>query len=113
MGSGGNADGSGAPPAGTVACNCGPQVIQGKPTGAQGRLRPEHRKRRGSSSAGPACGNATESNELSVARAGQLAGPCPYAGSGLARGRCGGDMSTPQKCPSTRHYLKTTSDNRR
>ena len=26
---------------------------------------------------------------------------------------CGGDMSTPQKRPSTRHYLLTTSDNRR
>ena len=26
---------------------------------------------------------------------------------------CGGDMSTPQKCPPTRHYLQTTSDNRR
>jgi hypothetical protein len=35
------------------------------------------------------------------------------AGSGLARGCCGGDMSTPQKYPSTRHYLHTTSDNRR
>jgi len=38
--------------------------------------------------------------------------PCSYAGSGLARGRCGEDMSTPQKCPPTRHYLQTTSDNR-
>ena len=39
----------------------------------------------------------------------------PYlcAGSGLARGCCGGDMSTPQKYPSTRHYLHTTSDNHR
>ena len=26
---------------------------------------------------------------------------------------CGGDMSTPQKYPHTRHYLQTTSDNRR
>ena len=26
---------------------------------------------------------------------------------------CGGDMSTPQKCPPARHYLQTTSDNRR
>jgi hypothetical protein len=48
MGSGGNAAGSGATPAGTFACTCGPQVIEGKPAGAQGRLRPEHRKRRGS-----------------------------------------------------------------
>jgi hypothetical protein len=31
---------------------------------------------------------------------------------GLSR-CCGGDMSTPQKCPPTRHYLQTTSDNRR
>src|SRR5215468_9487778 len=48
MGSGGNAAGSGATPAGTFACNYGPQFIEGKPTGAQGRLRSEHRKRRGS-----------------------------------------------------------------
>jgi len=48
MGSGGNAAGSGATPAGTVACTCGPQFIEGKPTGAQGRPRPEHRKRRAS-----------------------------------------------------------------
>jgi hypothetical protein len=41
-------------------------------SGAQGRLRPEHRKRRGSSVV-QARGNATESNELSVARAGRLA----------------------------------------
>jgi hypothetical protein len=40
--------------------------------GAQGRLRPEHRKRRGSSVV-QARRNATESNELSVARTGQLA----------------------------------------
>jgi hypothetical protein len=26
---------------------------------------------------------------------------------------CGGDMSSPQKCPSTRHYLQAASDNRR
>jgi hypothetical protein len=26
---------------------------------------------------------------------------------------CGGDMSSPQKCPPTRHYLHTTSDNHR
>ena len=48
MGSGGNAAGSGATPAGAVACTYGPQFIEGKPTGAQGRPRPEHRKRRGS-----------------------------------------------------------------
>jgi hypothetical protein len=28
-------------------------------------------------------------------------------------GRSRGDMSTPQKRPPTRHYLQTTSDNRR
>src|SRR6516225_8376271 len=43
MGSGGNAAGSGATPAGAVACTYGPQFIEGKPTGAQGRPRPEHR----------------------------------------------------------------------
>ena len=37
MGSGGNAAGSGATPAGGVACIYGPQFIEGKPTGAQGR----------------------------------------------------------------------------
>jgi hypothetical protein len=46
MGSGGSAAGSGATPVGTFASNYGPQFIEGKPTGAQGRQRPEHRKRR-------------------------------------------------------------------
>ena len=31
---------------GTIACHYGPHVIEGKPTTAQGHLRPEHRKRR-------------------------------------------------------------------
>jgi hypothetical protein len=31
----------------------------------------------------------------------------------LATNSCGEDTSTPQKCPSTRHYLQTTLDNRR
>jgi hypothetical protein len=48
MGSGGTAAGSGATPAGTFACTHGPQFIEGKPTGAQGCPRPEHRKRRAS-----------------------------------------------------------------
>ena len=64
MGGGGTAAGSGASPAGTVACTCGPQFIEGKPTGAQGRLRPEHRKRR-ASTARSASGIVTESNEPS------------------------------------------------
>jgi hypothetical protein len=48
MGSGGNAAGSGVTPAGTFACTRGPQFTEGKPTGAQGRPRPEHRKGRAS-----------------------------------------------------------------
>ena len=59
MGSGGNAAGSGATPAGTFACTYGPQFIEGKPTGAQGRPRPEHRKRR-ASTAPSASGNRYE-----------------------------------------------------
>ena len=56
---------------------------------------------------------ATGSNQLSVARAGKSGLSCPCANSGLARDASGGDMSTPQKHPPTRHYLQTTSDNRR
>jgi len=48
MGRGGGAAGSDATPAGAFACNHGSQFIEGKPTGAQGRPRPEHRKRRAS-----------------------------------------------------------------
>ena len=50
----------------------GPRSPVASRPGAQGRPRPEHRKRRGSSVV-QALGNATESNEMSVARAGQLA----------------------------------------
>src|SRR5215475_13296180 len=64
MGSGGSAAGSGATPAGTFARSYGPQFIEGKPTGAQGRQRPEHRKRR-ASTAPSASGIVTESNEPS------------------------------------------------
>ena len=85
MGSGGNAAGSGATPARAVACSCGPQVTEGKPTGAQGRLRPEHRKRRGSSAV-PARGNATDSNELTVARADQLVSPVSVRGLWVSAG---------------------------
>ena len=113
MGSGGNAAGSGATPAGTFACNYGPQFIEGKPTGAQGRLRPEHRKRRGSTA-----------RSVSGIRYGEqrtVGGNC-IGGQPGSRVRAygksyvccrGEDMSTPQKCPPTRHYLQTTPDNRR
>ena len=70
--------------------------------GAQGRLRPEHRKRRGSSAV-PARGNCYREQRSW----------CPYMRSAVSAGRCGGDMSTPQKYPPTRHYLQTTSDNYR
>jgi hypothetical protein len=69
---------------------------------AQGRPRPEHRKRRGSSAV-PAHGN----------RYGEQRSWCPYMGPTASAGRSRDDMSTPQKRLSTRHYLLTTSDNRR
>ena len=81
-------------------------------SGAQGRLRPcapeaarQHRR----------SGTWERYGEQRTVRgqSRRASSPCPYAGSGLARGRCGGDMSTPQKRPPTRHYLQTTSDNRR
>ena len=70
--------------------------------GAQGRLRPEHRKRRGSSAV-----PARES------RYGEQRRSCPCMRSAVSARRSRGNMSTPQKRPPTRHYLLTTSDNRR
>jgi hypothetical protein len=80
MGSGGNVAGSGATPAGTFACNYGPQLIEGKPTGAQGRPRPEHRERR-ASTAPSASGNRYKEQRTAV---GELHRPsvgrsCPSA----------------------------------
>ena len=46
-------------------------------------------------------------------RYGELRSWCPYLRSAVSAGRSRGDMSTPQKRPPTRHYLLTTSDNRR
>lgn len=58
-------------------------------------------------------GTATESDEVSVARARPAREPVSVRELWVSAGRCGGDMSTPQKCPPTRHYLQMTSDNRR
>ena len=112
MGSGGGAAGSGATPAGTVACTCGPQFIEGKPSGAQGRPRPEHRKRRASTAPSASGNRYREQRTVAGNCTGRQPG-CRVRAHGKPCGRCrGGDMSTPQKCPPTRHYLQTTSDNR-
>ena len=80
MGGGGNAAGSGATPAGTVACNYGPQFIEGKPTGAQGRLRPEHRKRRASTARSASRNCYREQRTVAVELHRSSAGkPCPCA----------------------------------
>ena len=89
-------------PRGTCACITGPQVADGKPSRTQGRPRPEHRKRRGSSAV-PARG-------IRLRGATKLVSVYEVGGE---RGTLRGDMSTPQKRPPTRHYLLTTSDNRR
>jgi hypothetical protein len=113
MGSGGNAAGSGATPGGTFACNYGPQFIEGKPTRAQGRPRPEHRKRRASNAPSASGNRYREQRTLAGSCTGRQPGSRVRAhGNSCVRCR-GGDMSTPQKCPPTRHYLQTTSDNRR
>ena len=113
MGSGGNAAGSGATPAGAVACTYGPQFIEGKPTGAQGRPRPEHRKRRASTARSASGNRYREQRTVAGNCTGRQPGSRVRAHGKLC-GRCrGGDMSTPQKCPSTGHYLRATSDNRR
>ena len=89
-------------PPGTCACNHRtPRPPMASRPGAQGRLWPEHRKRRGSSAV-PARGK----------RYGEQRSWCPFMRSAVSAGRSRGDMSTPQKCPPTRHYLQTTSDNR-
>jgi hypothetical protein len=80
--------------------------------GAQGRPRPEHRKRRGSSAA-PGRGNRYGEQRTVRGRGRQPGSPCPCTRSAVSAGRSRGDMSTPQKHPPTRHYLQTTSDNRR
>ena len=106
MGSGGNAAGSGATPAGAVACTYGPQFIEGKPTGAQGRPRPEHRKRRASTARSASGNRYREQRTVAGNCTGRQPGSRVRAHGKLC-GRCrGGDMSTPQKCPSTGHYLR-------
>ena len=112
MGSGGNAAGSGATQAGAVACTHGPQFIEGKPTGAQGRPRPEHRKRRASTARSASGNRYREQRTVAGNGTGRQPGSRVRA-HGKPCGRCRGeDMSTPQKCPSTRHYLRATPDNR-
>jgi hypothetical protein len=102
-GTGGRAAGSGAISAGCLWLQSqDPRSSLASRPGAQGRPRPEHRKRRGSSAV-PVPGS----------RYGELRSWCSYIRSAVSVGRSRSDMSTPQKRPSTRHYLLTTSDNRR
>jgi hypothetical protein len=102
-GTGGRAAGSGAISAGYLCLQSqDPRPARASRPGAEGRLRPEHRKRRGSSAV-PARGK----------RYGEQRSWCPFMRSVVSAGRPRGDMSTPQKCPPTRHYLQTTSDNYR
>jgi hypothetical protein len=112
MGSGGSAAGSGATPAGTFACTCGPQFIEGKPTGAQGRSRPEHRKRRARTVPSASGNRYREQRTVAGDRTGRQPGSRVRAHGKSCVRRRGGDMSTPQKCPPTRHYLQPTPDNR-
>lgn len=108
-----NAAGSGAAPAGTFARKDGPQFIEGKPTGAQDRSRPEHRKRRASTA--PSTSRNRHRKQRTVA--GELHRPSagkPYPSAWkvmwalLSRRR---HVYAAKHLP-TRHYLKTTSDNR-
>ena len=112
MGSGGNAAGSGATQAGAVACTYGPQFIEAS--------RPERRAARG-----PAPEAARQHCPFSIRKSLQRATnrrgeryrpsagkPCPSAWKALwalSRRR----HVYAAKCPSTRHYLRATSDNRR
>ena len=112
MGSGGNAAGSGATQAGAVACTYGPQLIKAS--------RPERRAARGPSTGSGAAALpgqhqevVTESNDRRGERYRPSAGkPYPSAWKALwalSRRR----HVYAAKCPSTRHYLRATSDNRR
>ena len=102
-GIGGRVAGSDVGSAGTCALQSqDPRSPTASRPGAQGRSRPGHRKRRGSSAV-PGAGTGY----------GKRRSPRPYTRSAMSAGRCGGDMSTPQKHPPTRHYLKMTPDNRR
>lgn len=105
--------GSGAISARDLACN------QGTP-GHRWQADPARRAACGPSTGSGAAeapfqhvGTATESDEVSVARGRPAREPVSVRELWVSAGRCGGDMSTPQKCPSTRDYLKQTSDNRR
>jgi len=111
---GGGAAGSGAIPAGALC----PQLRVPSSSRAS---RPERRAAGGPStgSGAPALpaqhgGIVTESNEPS---SGNCTGHQPESRAPAHRKpsvrRRGGDMSTPQKVPPTRHYLQTTSDNDR
>ena len=96
-GTGGRAAGFGAISAGYLCLqSLDPRPPMASRPGAQGRLRPEHRKRRGSSTV-PAHGK----------RYGEQQSWCPFRRSAVSAGRSRGDMSTPQKCPPARHYLQT------
>src|SRR6516162_3731950 len=112
MGSGGNAAGSGATQAGAVACTYGPQFIEAS--------RPERRAARGRApeAARQQCPfSIRKSLQRATNRRGERyrpsAGkPCPSAWKALwalSRRR----HVYAAKCPSTRHYLRATSDNRR
>src|SRR6516162_1166394 len=112
MGSGGNAAGSGATQAGAVACTYGPQFIEAS--------RPERRAARGRAPEA-ARQHCPFSIRKSLYRATNRRGeryrpsagkPCPSAWKALwALSRRRHVYAT--KCPSTRHYLRATSDNRR
>jgi hypothetical protein len=80
----------------------GPQAVVGKPSRSAGPL-----AARAPEAARQQCRSSTREQ---LRRATALVS---YMRSAVSTGRSRGDMSTPQKHPLTRHYLRTTSDNRR
>ena len=113
MGSGGNAAGSGATQAGAVACTYGPQFIEGKPdrsAGPPAARAPEAARQHCPFSIRKSLHRATNRRgERYRPSAGK---PCPIAWKALwalSRRR----HVYAAKCPSTRHYLRATSDNHR
>jgi len=112
MGSGGNAAGSGATQAGAVACTYGPQFIEAS--------RPERRAARGPSTGSGAAALPVQHQEVVTESNEPSRGTVPAVSWEAVSERMESLVALSRrrhvyaaKCPSTRHYLRATSDNRR
>jgi hypothetical protein len=113
MGSGGNAAGSGATPAGAFALHLRTSVHRGqadRSAGPPAARAPEAARQRCMFSLRESLRRATNRRRGTGSAVSRKAVSVHMESLVCRRG---GDMSTPQKCPPTRNYLQTTLDNRR